>query len=87
MFYSETSYKRIEQIQKRDLRIVYNEPQMSLEELLIRDQGIVSIVSKKITEIYKNIFRGRSLFYEKHFHEKRCNIQSKNIKSLNLTQN
>ena len=40
MFYSETSYKRIEQIQKRDLRIVYNEPQMSLEELLIRDQGI-----------------------------------------------
>ena len=40
MFYSETSYKKIEQIQKRDLRIVYNEPRMSLEELLISDQGI-----------------------------------------------
>ena len=40
MFCSKTSFKRIEQIQKRGLRVVYNEPRMSLEELLIRDQGI-----------------------------------------------
>ena len=30
---------------------------------------------------------GKTLFYKKHFHEKRCNIQSKNIKSLNPVQN
>ena len=40
MFCSKTSFKRIEQIQKRGLRIVCNEPHMTLEELLIRDQGI-----------------------------------------------
>ena len=40
MFCSKTSFKRIEQIQKRGLRIVCNEPHMTPEELLIRDQGI-----------------------------------------------
>ena len=40
MFCSKISYKKIEQIQKRDLQIVYNEPQMFLEELLIHDQRI-----------------------------------------------
>ena len=40
MFCSKISYKKIEQIQKRGLQIVYNEPQMSLEELLIHDQRI-----------------------------------------------
>ena len=40
MYCSETSYKKNEQIQKRGLRMVYSEPHMSLEELLIHDQGI-----------------------------------------------
>ena len=40
MFCSKTSYNRIEQIQKRGLGIVYSEPHMSLEDLLIHDQGI-----------------------------------------------
>ena len=47
MFYSKTNYKQTEQILKRGLRIVYNEPHMSLEELLIRNQCI-SVHRKQI---------------------------------------
>ena len=60
---------------------------MSLEKLLIRDQGI-SVHYKQINtllaEIYKKFSRESAYFMK--FHEKRCNIQSKNIKSLNPTQ-
>ena len=63
MFCSKTSYKQIEQILKRGLRIVYNEPHMSLDELLILAQGI-SVHRKQIdtllTEIYEN-FQGKIL--------------------------
>ena len=87
MFCSKASYKKAEQIQKRGLRIVCSQPHMSLEELIIRDQAI-SAHRKQILYQLKSIkhFQGKSLFYEKHFHEKRCNIQSKNIKSFNPTQ-
>ena len=38
MFCSKISYKKFEQIQKRGLRIVYNnEPHMFIKELLIHD--------------------------------------------------
>ena len=46
MFCSKTSYKIIEQIQKRGSRIVCNEPHMSLEELLILTKALVSVVNK-----------------------------------------
>ena len=45
IFCSKTSYKEIEQIQKSGLRIAYNEPDMSLEGLLIHDEGIDAIVN------------------------------------------
>ena len=57
MFCSKTIYKKIEQIQKRGLRIVYNEHHVTLEELEIHDQGI-SIhgrhINTLLTEIYKH---------------------------------
>ena len=63
MFCSKTNYKKIEQIQKRDSRIVYNEPHMSLEELLIRDQGI-SVHRKQInTYFMKSIFTKKDVIY------------------------
>ena len=63
MFCSKTSFKRIEQIQKRGLRVVYNEPHMSLEELLIRDQGI-SVHRKQInTYFMKSIFTKKDVIY------------------------
>ena len=37
----------MKQIPKRDLRTVYNEPHMSLEDLLIHDEGI-SVYRKHI---------------------------------------
>ena len=55
IFCSKTSYRKIEQIRKRVLRIVYDEPRMFLEELLIHDQDI-SVHRKHtntlLTEIY-----------------------------------
>ena len=44
-------------------------------------------INTLLTEIYETFSGGKSSFYEKHFHEKRCNIQSKNIKLLNPTPN
>ena len=40
MICCKVSFKKIEQTEKRGLRKVYNKPHLSLEELLIRDQGI-----------------------------------------------
>ena len=65
---------------KRSLRIVYNEPHMPLEELLIHDQGM-GVHHKHqyfINWNLKNIFHGKIL-------TKWFNVQSKNIKSLNST--
>ena len=73
MFCSKTSYKKIEQIQKRGLRLVYNESHISLEELLIHDQ-VISVQSKHINalliENYKtfsgeNTYFTRSIFTKK----------------------
>ena len=43
MFCSKTSYNKIEQIQKTSLQIVYNEPHISLEELMTK--ALVSVVN------------------------------------------
>ena len=87
MFCSKTSYKEIEQIQKRGLRIVYNEPHMSLEELLIRDQGI-SVHRKHIntllTEIYKT-FSGENPYFMKSISTKKdviYNLRTSNLLTL-----
>ena len=73
MFYSKTSYKKIEQVQKRAFRIANNEPNMSLEELLIHNQGI-SVHHKHIntllTEIYKT-FSGENPYIMKSIFTKK----------------
>ena len=73
MFYSKTNYQKIEQIQKRGLLIVYNEPHMPLEELLNHDQGI-SVYRKHIntllTEIYKT-FSGANINFIKSIFTKK----------------
>ena len=56
MFCSKTSYEKIEQIQKRGLQIVCNEPHMSLEELLIQDQGI-SVHRRRINNLLNEIYK------------------------------
>ena len=87
MFSSKTSYKKIEQIQKRGLRIVYNEPRMSLKELLIHDQGI-SVHRRHInillTEIYK-IFIGENPYFMKSIFAKKdvlYNLRTSNLLTL-----
>ena len=73
MFCSKTSYKKIEQIQKRGLRIVYNKPIMSLEELLIHDQGIsvhCRHINTLLTEIYKT-FSGENPYFLKSIFKKK----------------
>ena len=78
MFCCKTSHTKIKQIQKRDLRIVYNEPHVSLEELLIHDQGI-SVHWKHINTLLK----GKSLLHVKHFHEKKKDVIY-NLRTSNL---
>ena len=67
MFCSKTTYKKIKQTQKSGLRVVYNEPHISLDKLLIRDQSI-SVHRKQIntllTEIYKR-FSGKNPYFMK----------------------
>ena len=63
---------------------------MSLEELLIRDQGIsvhLKQINTLLTKIYKTFSVENPYFMKSIFTKKRFNIQSKNIKSLNPTQN
>ena len=45
MFCNKISYRKIERIQKKYLREVYNEPHISLEELLIMKKILVSIAN------------------------------------------
>ena len=65
MFCGKTSYKKIELIQNRSLRIVYNEPPVSLEKL--QDQ-VISFHRKHkntlLTEIYKT-FSGENPYFMK----------------------
>ena len=58
-FFSNASNRKIEQIQKRDLRIVYNELQMSVEELLCHDPG-VSVYLEYINTLLTAIFKAFS---------------------------
>ena len=90
MFYSKTSYKKSEQIQKGGLRIAYSEPRMSLEELLIHDQGI-SVHRKHIntlfTEIYKT-FSGENPYVIKRIFTQKdviCYLRTSNLLTLPKT--
>ena len=58
---------------------------MSLEELLHCNQGIIvyyNHINTSLNEIQKNIFRGKSLFYEKHFQKKKYVMY--NLRTTNL---
>ena len=87
MFCSKIAYKKIKQIQKRGFRIVYKESHMSLEERLIRDQGI-SVHRKHIntllTEIYKT-FSGENPYFMKSIFTKKdviYNLRTSNLLTL-----
>ena len=63
---------------------------MSLEELLICDQGIsvhLKQINTLLTKIYKTFSVENPYFMKSIFTKKRCNIQPKNTKYLNPTQN
>ena len=89
MFCSKTSHKKIEQIQKRGLRIVYNEPHMPLEELIIQDQGI-SIHHKQIntllTEICETFSEENPYFMKSIFTEKDVTYNLKTSNPLTLSR-
>ena len=73
MMCCKVSFKKIEQTEKRGLRKVYNKPHLSLEELLIRDQGI-SVHRKQIntflTETFKTFSVGNPYFITRIFTQK-----------------
>ena len=73
MFWTKTSYRKIGQIGKRDLRIVYKELHMSLEELLNHDQSISDnrkYINTLLTEICKT-FEGENPYLMKSISTKK----------------
>ena len=84
MFCSKTSYKKIQEIQKGYLRIVFNEPHMSLEELLIHDQGILEHTNTLLTEGYKT-FSWENPYFMKSIFTKVdviCSLRTSNLLTL-----
>ena len=87
VFCSKINYKEIEQIQKSGLRIVYNEPDMSLEGLLIHDEGIDvhrKHITEHLTEICKT-FSGENPYFMKSIFTKNdviYNLRTPNLSTL-----
>ena len=70
MFCSKTIQNKINQIQKRALRIVYNEPNLNLDKLVELDKSTTIQVKKIITlltEVYKTARGENPIFMNKIF--------------------
>ena len=74
MFYNKTLQNKINRIQKRALRIAYNEPNLNLDKLVELDK-ITTIHIKNIitllTEVYKTTRRENPIFMNKIFTQKK----------------
>ena len=84
MFCSKTKQNKTNQIQKRALRIVYNEPNLSLDKLVQLDNcttiHIKNIITL-LTEVYKTTRGENPIFMNKMFTQKK---QYYNLRITNL---
>ena len=74
MFCSKTLQNKINQIQKRALRIVYNEPNLNLDKLVELDKSTTIHIKNIITlvnEVYKTTRGENSIFMNKIFTPKK----------------
>ena len=74
MFCSKTLQNKINQIQKRALRIVYNEPNLNLDKLVELDEGTtihIKNIIALLTEVYKTSRGENPIFMNKIFSQKK----------------
>ena len=74
MFCSKTLQNKINQIQKRALHIVYNEPNLNLDKLVELDKSTTTHIKNIITlvtEVYKTTRGENSIFMNKIFTPKK----------------
>ena len=73
MFCSKTLQNKIDQIQKRALRTVYNEPNLNLDKPVELDKGTTIHIKNIITlptEVYKTTRGENPIFMNKSFTQK-----------------
>ena len=74
MFCSKTLQNKINQIQKRALRIVYNEPNLNLDKLVELDKSTtihIKNIITLLTEVYKTTRGENPIFMNKIFNQKK----------------
>ena len=74
MFCSKRLQNKINQMQKRALRIVYNEPNLNLEKLVELDKSTtihIKIIITLLTEVYKTTRGKNPIFMDKIFTQKK----------------
>ena len=84
MFCSKTLQNKINQIQKRALRIVYNEPNLNLDKLVELEKSTTIYIKNIITlltEVYKTTSGENPIFMDKIFTQKQ---QYYNLRTTNL---
>ena len=84
MFCSKTLQNKINQIQKRALRIVYNEPNLNLDKLVELDKSTtihIKNIITLLTEVYKTTRGENPIFMNKIFTQKK---QYYNLRITNL---
>ena len=87
MFCSKTLQNKINQIQKRALRIVYNEPNLNLDKLVELDKSTTIHIKNTITlipEVYKTTSGENPIFMDKIFSQKKqyYNLRITNLQSF-----
>ena len=84
MFCSKTLQNKINQIQKRALRMVYNEPNLNLDKLVEPDKSTtihIKNIITLLTEVYKTTRGENLIFMNKIFTQKK---QYYNLRITNL---
>ena len=84
MFCSKTLQNKINQIQKRALRIVYNEPNLNLDKLVELDKNTtihIKNIITLLTEVYETTRGENPIFVNKIFTQKK---QHYNLRITNL---
>ena len=78
MFCSKTLENKINQIQKRALRIVYNEPNLNLDKLVELDKSTtihIKNIITLLTEVYKTASGENPILMNKIFTPKKAILQ------------
>ena len=84
MFCSKTLQSKINQVQKRALRIVHNEPKLNRNKLVELDKSTTITIKNIITEVYKTTRGENPIFMNKIFSQKKQYYKVRRTNLLNF---